>query len=515
MNGTEKHNIDTNIFTNVQSHNDLCVGKYAVKDCPHLLRIIHGLKYYHTLLETSTTNNTNTQFIDFCQQNYSTQCLDDYIHVISTHAETESLTKIRNYIHNDHNINICTNIHECKSIQRHYRNRNDATKSNPDKYSFYLEIFEAIHCYIFHLETLGFRISSDIEYKQSKYDDELNCDDFELRNLKQAIENRMKESNKLKNMCKMNDLKFKIMVAKPPDADNIEYKIENKAMDEKDNHDVIEFKWNKDMTTKTKCDTQHMLYLLSLAIEFVNERTIKRNKYFTSIQRFDRVYPKLNVAKIITNILDWCNKNEEVNKFNGEILDKADPTFVIKQILNSIAQIPLAPAIKVYNTLKKDVVIETTTWFELPQPKLKLETYGYTKMYKRKKILKECSVEEMIKLLTYVNPEEKGDDEYAQGVFAAVIEINKKKGKQSALEKEQDWQNKVIQFFLDNQLDGKTFMEKSVKQTCLEIMNAVIPPTVLNEKGKPQNFRLRSGVNQILRGLKRCYVDGILSESMQ
>eukprot|EP01084_Bolivina_argentea_P077633 140858_1 len=97
--------------------------------------------------------------------------------------------------------------------------------------------------------------------------------------------------------------------------------------------DCIEFKWNKNTKTKKDCDTKHLLYLLQEALEPIRIRTIERNKYFESIGRIDKYINHLDAPRIITNILDWCNKNEEVNKFNGEILDKADPPLFIKQIL--------------------------------------------------------------------------------------------------------------------------------------------------------------------------------------
>eukprot|EP01084_Bolivina_argentea_P157530 274501_1 len=288
----------------------------------------------------------------------------------------------------------------------------------------------------------------------------------------------------------------------------------------KETPQVIEFKWNKDMTQKKLCDTQHMLYLLQLALNLVRLRTIERNKYFKSIGRTDRYINQLDSPQIITNLLEWHNKDKEKNKFDGELLDKAKPEFMIESILSKIGGVKLGPAIKIYNKLKKDAAIDTKKWFEFPQPKLRLQTWGYSKMYKGEKVLDECTVEEMIQLLTYVNSEEKDgydpvDHKYVQGAFSVVELQNKKKGKPSALELEENWKNKIIKFFGDHHLDGKTFVESSIKRICQDCMNALIPPTELNAKGRPKNTKLRGGVNQVLRALKGCYVDGILKASNQ
>eukprot|EP01084_Bolivina_argentea_P157527 274498_1 len=133
--------------------------------------------------------------------------------------------------------------------------------------------------------------------------------------------------------------------------------------------DIIEFKWNKEMKTKKQCDTQHMLYLLQLALNLVRLRTIERNKYFKSIGRTDRFINQLDNPQIITNFLDWHNKDKENNGFDGELIDKSEKLFMINKMISEIGDTKKGPATKIYTKLKKDVVIETTTWLELPQPK--------------------------------------------------------------------------------------------------------------------------------------------------
>ena len=176
-----------------------------------------------------------------------------------------------------------------------------------------------------------------------------------------------------------------------------------------------------------------------------------------------------------------------------------------------IGGVKRGPAIKIYTKLKKDVVIKKATWMELPQPKLKLETWGMTKMYHAETVIEECSLEQVIQLLRYVNPDEEKSGDAVQGVFAMVVSSNQKKSKSSALEKEDHWQDKVVQAFRDLEIDGHKLMNDSVKEICNAIMNSVVPLTELNERGRPRNVKLRGGVNQVLRALKSCYVHGILT----
>merc|ERR1711971_411277 len=179
----------------------------------------------------------------------------------------------------------------------------------------------------------------------------------------------------------------------------------------------IEFKWNKDMLEKKNCDTLHMLYLLQCALELVRKRTIERNIYFKSIGRTDRFINHLDNPQIITNFINWHNEDKEKNLFDGNLLETGEKLHMINNVISKIGDVRLGPATKIYTKLKKDVVIEKTTWMELPQPKLQL-----------------------------------------------------------------------VEYFRENEMDGKKVVEGQVKQTCQALMDHL-------DKG---NKKLRGGVNQVL-----------------
>jgi len=252
----------------------------------------------------------------------------------------------------------------------------------------------------------------------------------------------------------------------------------------------IEFKWNKDMLEKKNCDTLHMLYLLQCALELVRKRTIERNIYFKSIGRTDRFINQLDNPQIITNFINWHNEDKEKNLFDGNLLETGEKLHMINNIISKIGDVRLGPATKIYTKLKKDVVIEKTTWMELPQPKMVLQTWGKTKMYDAEKVLEECTVQDMVDLLEY-------------GVLAAVVLENKDKAKRPALELVPDWQKKLVDYFKANEMTGDKIVNGKVKPMCQDIMDNL-------EKG---NKKLRGGVNQVLRALKKCYVHEILEKA--
>ena len=100
--------------------------------------------------------------------------------------------------------------------------------------------------------------------------------------------------------------------------------------------DAIEFKWNTQVVDKKTCDTQHMLYLLQLALDLVRRSTIERNKHFKSIGRTDRYIEQLDNPQIISNFLLWHNQDTEKHKFDGDLLEKGVALFVINDLISGI-----------------------------------------------------------------------------------------------------------------------------------------------------------------------------------
>eukprot|EP01084_Bolivina_argentea_P040541 74916_1 len=259
--------------------------------------------------------------------------------------------------------------------------------------------------------------------------------------------------------------------------------------------ECIEFKWDRHAKTKNDCDTQHMLYLLQISLNSV-------------------LSPHIITPHIITNILLWHNSvydncdHEYINKFDGQLLEQSEKEYFINEILVKIGQMPLEIAQNVYHKLKHEVIIDTEQWLELPQPKLKLKSW-YSKMYINEKVLSECTVEEVIKLLTYKNPQnEYGECIRMEGVFASVIQQNSGY-RQSALQCLENWEERVVHFFRDTGLDGQTLIHNSVKTTVVNMMLYLMPKESV---GRIRRNHLRGGCNQILSTLKKCDVHKILSQ---
>ena len=205
----------------LEKNQQKCDGKESIKECLYLVRIGYALKYYQLLCKNNNNDPNSKQiFIEFCTNSYP-QCLQDYIHFISKHSDNDSLDKIRKYLHKNHKLNICLNVNECQSTKRHYTKRNRMDKEQNDEYNFYINLFDTIHFYIYHLESFGLRVpfKSKEEEKEEINDNDnyLECTDLRIGAIQKIIENKRKEIRYL-NMERLdntNNSKFNIMLKKP------------------------------------------------------------------------------------------------------------------------------------------------------------------------------------------------------------------------------------------------------------------------------------------------------------
>ena len=156
-----------------------------------------------------------------------------------------------------------------------------------------------------------------------------------------------------------------------------------------------------------------MLYLLQTVIN-LDKTKENRNEYFKSIGRKDLcVYEmKENEMKekystrIITNLLDWINENEIENNFDGNLLFQRDEFIVT---LSRFGRVEYSLASQIHehliNEINVDSWLESHLWSKRSSGILKLETYGCNELYLYEKKWGDCTNDDIIDLLTYVNPD--------------------------------------------------------------------------------------------------------------
>eukprot|EP01084_Bolivina_argentea_P289369 496889_1 len=346
--------------------------------------------------------------------------------------------------------------------------------------------------------SLEFQWESSSVIKESEYALKRLDDVFKILNVSVSVNNTsitifIPSTNSTDQKVKDVSSTTNVTQAKTSTMNTSEQK--KQAQYQPEDPDCIEFRWGYSRSIikpgeinsdKKSCDTFHTLYLLQCAVQKMNDESAN----------------SLDCAQIITNFWEWHNKNKLENNFGGKLLYETNSSIIISDILSKIGGIPLIAAEQVYHALK--AVEISKEWTESPKPILKLRTHGYWKLDPNEKALQECTIEDMIVVLRV-------------SAFPALIDLQEKKGKKSGLQKEVDeWENKIIQYFRGNHLNGQRSTEsitQNVKTLCQNIMNHLMDPTILNEKGKPLNTRLRGGVNVILRHIRDLsYGDGKVTE---
>eukprot|EP01084_Bolivina_argentea_P196868 337461_1 len=109
----EEQQLDTEYKT---MNEDSCF----VKECKTTRRILNALKYYSSIKDANQ-ENSNVQLVEYCME-YKT-ILDDHIHIVTKHNNTNDLDEIYNILNVEYEFAEC-DINSCGFSLRHYRNRN-------------------------------------------------------------------------------------------------------------------------------------------------------------------------------------------------------------------------------------------------------------------------------------------------------------------------------------------------------------------------------------------------------
>ena len=158
--------IDTSICHSTECTCTIDQYQFDINHCILLRRMTTALQYYQDLKAKDILSN-NDEFIYFCKNVY-VECLNDYQHIISTHSQHidaiyEQIIDLFGYC--DHS--------KCQSLTRHYDARRNTTKDLDAQSTFYCEIFDSIHHWMYHLYDCGMRINKNcIEIKVDKNSDD-------------------------------------------------------------------------------------------------------------------------------------------------------------------------------------------------------------------------------------------------------------------------------------------------------------------------------------------------------
>eukprot|EP01084_Bolivina_argentea_P119542 211933_1 len=175
-----------------------------IHNCDSLKRIAVGLKYYELLFQNKSivniTEDNKLILIEFCNDAYP-QFLDDMIHCIKMHSDSQQLMQIAGELQNIYGLMPC-DLSKCNKMMRHYRqNLSTKTKNNVDdvqddaKFEFLTDCFDRFHHHIFHLIPMGLKLEP-IKLEENKtLDDEMESLSYDklFEKMRDLIETRRKQ----------------------------------------------------------------------------------------------------------------------------------------------------------------------------------------------------------------------------------------------------------------------------------------------------------------------------------
>eukprot|EP01084_Bolivina_argentea_P102974 184476_1 len=170
------YSTDTLLTQNKQSHPDevqtpkIFKCNDNVRSCQCIVRTLKTLKSYQTLNDIIDNNMVTGEasIIKLCHQKHPS-LLDDYIHIVTQHRE--HLDEVFEVMTTQFGTVSC-NIMNCSLAKRYCRDRKKQIiiDNKDEMFIFYRDTLDQIHCYLYHMYDVGFRIKS----KHVKHDANTN-----------------------------------------------------------------------------------------------------------------------------------------------------------------------------------------------------------------------------------------------------------------------------------------------------------------------------------------------------
>ena len=162
-------------------------GAKRIKRCDFLNRLITGLKYY-TNLDIENNDIDKDEFNNFFDDTY-VNMLDDYLHVLRCHSI--DLEEIHNSLFTKYKFKK-VDINKCKYTLRHFKGDKVYNKNDDPWINFYIETYDSLYYYLFHLYSVGLRSrKKDLEQELKNQVDELEDVDFDEKECYDAIFGKM------------------------------------------------------------------------------------------------------------------------------------------------------------------------------------------------------------------------------------------------------------------------------------------------------------------------------------
>lgn len=196
---------------------DCCDGKFKT-DCNAMKRVVSALNIHQQSIDGLQNREDDIGFKPYPKE----LLLNDYIHFVDHHADTESIEKLKALIPP------CKSVKSCDATVRHYRERSDGNDqigiSDNHDLEWCIDLIDSIHFAIHHLTELGLRIPmetllSDVAIGELDSDDSEQTD-ITLKRMVREIRRRGRTSH-FKSGRMSDNSKFTLQIKKKHEAKTV------------------------------------------------------------------------------------------------------------------------------------------------------------------------------------------------------------------------------------------------------------------------------------------------------
>eukprot|EP01084_Bolivina_argentea_P088446 159682_1 len=246
----------------------------SINDCDSINIVLTALNTYQNKNLFKDNDETNKNLIELINDQSYKHIIDHYIHVITNHGD--NINDVYNIIIHKYKFQQCS-VKNCVLCIRHGRNReargprtsvHDGVDDNNAKYIVWRDIFDAMHCFLFHMYDFGYRVKKENLLNEDKKMEDNYDEVFESVYL--SVQQKVTELDTIAGMHKSKANKFNINVMNDLQYDQLD-DAKNEFKQDKNTRNQQDIYHGKSWYP-TNYSTQCMMYHCNTTFTVINRK---------------------------------------------------------------------------------------------------------------------------------------------------------------------------------------------------------------------------------------------------
>lgn len=202
------------------------INKCKELKCDYLQRIIYAIKFYHNI----DIIKDQIELIKFVNNKYI-EFINDYHHILFVHEN--DIEEIHNLLLTKYNESPCK-LNTCYRVSRNIRNLQeeeivnydiDNNQENNIELTFWINLFDSLHCYFLHIYDYGYRIPHNFKMQSIQNEDDDDDDDIYFKKIKEYIMNSKKILDRANDNLILDTFRYNLIFPPKDDESHIDFNI--------------------------------------------------------------------------------------------------------------------------------------------------------------------------------------------------------------------------------------------------------------------------------------------------